>query len=136
MSVVVSVEDVGPCRKQLTIEVPQPAVEAETRRIVGEFRKRARIPGFRKGKVPAELVRQRYEREIDQEVVDRLVPRYWHQAEAESELDALLPPRVEQVDHDPGVSLRFTATVEVRPQIEIGELETDERNFPAAVSDS
>ena len=122
MSVVVSTEDVGPCRKQLTIEVPEPAVEAETRRIVGEFKRRARLPGFRKGKVPMELVRQRYEREIDQEVVDRLVPRYWRQAEAEGELDILMPPRVEQVDHDPGVSLKFTATVEVRPQIELGEL--------------
>jgi trigger factor len=122
MSVVVSIENVGPCRKQLQIEVPAPAVEAETRRIVDEYRRQARLPGFRKGKVPAELVRQRYEREIDQEVVDRLVPRYWHQAEAEGELDALTPPRVEQVDHEPGASLRFTATVEVRPLIEIGEL--------------
>ena len=116
MSVVVSSEEVGPCRKQLTIEVPQPAVEAETQRVVGEYRRRAKVPGFRKGKVPAQLVRQRYEREIDQEVVDRLIPRYWRQAEAEGELDALLPPRVESVDHDPGVSLKFTATVEVRPQ--------------------
>ncbi len=122
MSVVVSNEDAGPCKRRLTIEVPQPAVEAETRRIVGEFRHRARVPGFRKGKVPMELVRQRYEREIDQEVVDRLLPRYWRQAEAEGELDALLPPQVEQVDHDPGVSLKFTATVEVRPRIEIREL--------------
>ena len=130
MSVVVSTEDVGPCKKRLTIEVPQPAVEAETRRIVGEFRKRARIPGFRKGKVPAELVRQRYEREIDQEVVDRLVPRYWRQAEAEGELDILLPPQVEQVDHDPGARLSFTATVELRPRIEIGELDDIELPEP------
>lgn len=122
MSVVVSTEDVGPCRKRLTVEVPQPAVEAETRRIVGDFKRRAKVPGFRKGKVPMELVRQRYEREIDQEVVDRLVPRYWHQAEAEGELDLLMPPQIEQVDHDPGVSLKFTATVEVRPKIELGEL--------------
>ena len=130
MSVVVSTEDVGPCKRKLTIEVPQPAVEAETRRIVGEFKKRARIPGFRKGKVPAELVRQRYENEIDQEVVDRLVPRYWRQAEAEGELDILTPPRVEQVDHDPGVSLSFTATVEVRPRVEIGELDDIELPEP------
>ena len=131
MSVVVASEDAGPCKKRLTIEVPQPALEAETRRIAGEFRRRARVPGFRKGKVPMELVRQRYEREIDQEVVDRLLPRYWRQAEAEGELDALLPPRVEQVDHDPGVSLRFTATVEVRPRVELGELGGIELPDPA-----
>ena len=123
MSVVVSIEDVGPWRKQLSIKVPGPAVEAETRRVVDDYRRRARLPGFRKGKVPAELVRQRYEREIDREVVDRLVPRYWHQAEAEAELDVLAPPHVEQVDHQPGAGLTFSATVEVRPQIEIGELD-------------
>lgn len=130
MSVVVSTEDAGPCRKKLTIEVPQPALEAETRRVIGEFRRRARVPGFRQGKVPHELVRQRYEREIEQEVVDRLVPRYWHQAEAEGELDILLPPRVEEVNHDPGVSLSFTATVEVRPRIEIGALDDIELPEP------
>ena len=52
MSVVVSLQDVGPCRKQLTVEVPAPAVEAETQRVVAEFGNRARIPGFRQGKVP------------------------------------------------------------------------------------
>ena len=40
MSVVVSLQDVGPCRKQLTVEVPAPAVEAETQRVVQEFGKR------------------------------------------------------------------------------------------------
>ncbi len=128
MSVVVAIEDVGPCRKQLTVQVPAPAVEAETRRVVGEFRRRARMPGFRKGKVPAELVRQRYEREIDREVVDRLVPRYWRQAEAEGRLDVLMPPRIEGVDMQPGAGFTFTATVEVRPEIELGEL--DEFELP------
>ena len=45
MSVVVSLQDVGPCRKQLTVEVPAPAVEAETERVVQEYGKSVRIPG-------------------------------------------------------------------------------------------
>ena len=65
MSVVVSVEDVGPCRKQLKVEVPAPAVEAETERVVREYGQRVRIPGFRKGKVPAELVRRRFQKDIE-----------------------------------------------------------------------
>jgi len=120
MSVVVSLQDVGPCRKQLTVEVPAPAVEAETQRVVAEFGNRARIPGFRQGKVPAKLVRQRFAKDIEREVVERLLPRYWHQAQAESSLEPLLPPEIDEVkDLVPGMPLTFTATVETRPQIEL-----------------
>jgi trigger factor len=120
MSVVVSVQDVGPCRKQLTVEVPAPAVEAETQRVVHDFGQRVKIPGFRKGKVPTELVRRRFQKDIEHEVVDRLLPRYWRQAQAESGLDPLLPPEVDDVaDLAPGSPFTFVATVEVRPQIEL-----------------
>jgi trigger factor len=120
MSVVVSLEDVGPCRKQLTVEVPAPAVEAEEQRVVKEYGSRARIPGFRAGKVPAKLVRQRFAQEIERELVERLLPRYWRQAQAEASLDPLLPPEVDEVkERQPGEPLTFVATVETRPQIDL-----------------
>jgi trigger factor len=121
MSVILSVEDVGPCRKQLKIEVPAPAVAAETERVIGEFRKRAKLPGFRPGKVPGNIVRQRFKKEIEQEVVERLVPRYWHQAEAEQKLDPLLAPELQDVDLTLGEAMTFTAVVETRPEIDLGE---------------
>lgn len=120
MSVVVSLQDVGPCRKQLTVEVPAPAVEAEEQRVVKEYGARARIPGFRAGKVPAKLVRQRFAEEIEREVVERLLPRYWRQAQAEASIDPLMPPEVDEVkERQPGEPLTFVATVETRPQIEL-----------------
>src|SRR5215208_6094493 len=120
MSVVVSVQDVGPCRKQLTVEVPAPAVEAETERVVSEYGRRVRIPGFRQGKVPRHLILRRFQKDIEHEVVERLLPRYWKQAEAESSLDPLLPPEVERVDDlVPGSPRTFVASVETRPQIEL-----------------
>ncbi|MGH9361988.1 MAG: trigger factor, partial [Thermoanaerobaculia bacterium] len=123
MSVVVSVEDVGPCRKQLKIAVPAPAVEAETERVIQDFGRRVKIPGFRKGKVPAELVRRRYQKDIEHEVVERLLPRYWRQAQAESDIDPLLPPEVDEVEElRPGQDLTFVATVETRPRIELHSL--------------
>lgn len=126
MSVVVSVQDVGPCRKQLTIAVPAPAVEAETERVVQEYGRKVRLPGFRKGKVPSELVRRRFQRDIEHEVVDRLLPRYWRQAQAESEIDPLLPPEVQEVEElRPGEALTFVATVETRPHIELHDLDFD-----------
>src|SRR5690349_684029 len=120
MSVVVSLQDVGPCRKQLTVEVPAPAVEAETQRVVQEYGRSVRIPGFRKGKVPIELVRRRYAKDIEREVVERLLPRYWRQAQAEASLDPLMPPEVEEVkERQPGEPLTFVAVVETRPQIDL-----------------
>lgn len=123
MSVVVSLQDVGPCRKQLTVEVPAPAVEAETQRVVQEYGRRAKIPGFRQGKVPAHVVRQRFAKDIEQEVIERLLPRYWRQAQAESSIDPLLPPELaEDPVLRPGEPFTFTALVETRPQIELRNL--------------
>lgn len=123
MSVVLSVEESGPCQRQVKVEVPAPAVEAELDRVAREFRQRARMPGFRKGKVPLELVRKMYGEEIEKEVLERLLPRYWRQAEAEARLEALLPPRVEQVDLEAGEPLTFVAVVETRPEIALGDLD-------------
>jgi len=120
MSVVLSVEEVGPCRKQLKIEVPAPAVEAESNRVVSEYAKKARIPGFRKGKAPAAVVRRQFKDEIRQELLDRLVPRYWRQAAAEKSIEPLGQPAVESIEEIlAGAPLVFTAVVEVRPEIEL-----------------
>lgn len=125
MSVVLSLEDVGPCRKQIKVEVPAPAVEAETLRVVREYGQKVRLPGFRQGKVPTELVRRRFAEEIEQEVKERLLPRYWRQAQAEKSLEPLLPPEVDEVtDLKPGEPLTFTATVEVRPTFTLGDTQS------------
>ena len=124
MSVVLSLQDVGPCRKQLKVEVPAPAVEAETQRVVRDYGQKVRLPGFRQGKVPSELVRRRFAKEIDQEVKERLLPRYWKQAQAESSIEPLLPPEVDEVSEiQPGEPLTFTATVETRPEIVLRDLD-------------
>lgn len=120
MSVVVSQRDVGPCRKQLTIEVPAPAVEAETQRVIEDIGARAKIPGFRKGKIPKEILRRRFAKDIEDQVKERLLPRYWRQAQAESSIEPLLPPEVEEIaELLPGSPLTFVATVETRPEIEL-----------------
>ncbi len=119
MSVVLNVEEIGPCRKELKIEIPAPAVEAETARVVGEFGRKANLPGFRKGKVPQNLVKRHFGDQIQREVVERLVPRYFRQAAAEKGIDPLLPPEVEMAKVETGAGMTFTARVEVRPEIEL-----------------
>lgn len=124
MSIILSVEDTGPCRKRLEVQVPAPDVESAIREVVRELGHRASLPGFRKGKVPASVVRQRFRDDIRQEVVERLVPRYWGLAREEGGFDPLAPPKVEEVGElTEGEPLTFSATVEVRPQIELGDLD-------------
>lgn len=122
MSVILSNTEVGPCRRELKIEVPAPAVEAEAQRVLGDLRQRVTVPGFRKGKVPPEVIKRRYREDIDREVVERLLPRYWRQAEAEAGFEPLIAPKVSNVDHAPAGPLTFVATVEVRPVIELRNL--------------
>ena len=119
MNVVTSFEESGPCRKKLTIEIPAEDVDAEMNRAVGRFRKSVSMPGFRRGKVPASVVKKRFGEEIRQEVIDRLVPRFWQQAQAEKEIDPLLPPRFEELELEPGKPMTVVALVETRPEIEI-----------------
>jgi trigger factor len=125
MSVVVSNESTGPCQREIKIEVPAPAVEAETSRVTAEYRKKARVRGFRPGKAPASMVRDQFRQEIDQEVVERLVPRYWRQAEAESGIEPMTQPELKGVEPPKlaGQPLTFTAVVETRPEITLGNIE-------------
>ncbi len=132
MSVVTSIEDTGPCSKKLTIEVPAEAVEAEMGRVVGKFRKGLNLPGFRRGKVPVSMVHQRFQEEIRQEVLDRLLPRYWHQAQAEKDLDPMLPPKVEEVELEPGKPMTVVASVDTRPEVRL----KDYNNFDLPAEDT
>ena len=72
--------------------------------------------------MPRAVVSKRFEGELQQELLERLVPRYWKQAQGETDLDPLLPPQVSAVELEEGQPLRFTASVEVRPEIEVGIL--------------
>ena len=106
MSVVVSVEDKGSCQKRVTVAIPAPAVDAELVRVTQEFRRRVNLPGFRKGKTPVEIVRKKFKEEIEQELLDRLLPRFWKQAEAEISIEPLLAPQVDDVEVKAGESVQ------------------------------
>ncbi|MCG8461370.1 MAG: hypothetical protein MI919_34225, partial [Holophagales bacterium] len=109
---------------KLTIEVPTPAVEAETGRVLQELRKHAHLPGFRKGKVPQKVIARRFRKEVRQELVERLLPRYWEQAKAEKSLDPLIPPSVEELELEEGQPMTIQVMGEVRPEIVLGDVES------------
>ena len=124
MSVVTAMEEAGPCRLKLTIEVPAPAVEAEYGRVLREYRKHIQLPGFRPGKVPERVVRKRFGEQLRSEVADRLMPRYWQQAQAEKSIDAMIQPTLENLELQEGEPMIMDLVVETRPEITLGDIET------------
>lgn len=109
------------CKHSMEITVPLDEVEAETERVVERIRQKARLPGFRPGKVPANLVRTRFASDIRQEVLEALVPKgLQKQIEAEN-LKVVGRPDVSGVHFHTGEPLRFKADFEVAPTIELKE---------------
>ena len=90
----VTSEESNACQRELNIEIPADVVKAETDNLVNRYQKLARIPGFRKGKVPATIVRQRFAEEIKGDVVDALVPRYFRDEAKKQNLAPVSQPRV------------------------------------------
>lgn len=106
-------------RREIQVEVPADVVASETDKVVQNLAKMARLPGFRRGKVPTSVVRSRFAEEIKSEVVDKLVPRYFQQETERQKLIPVSQPRVTDLHLHDGEPLRFKATFEVLPEIEV-----------------
>ena len=109
----------NPCERELSIEVPADVVKSETDNIVGRYQKLARVPGFRAGKVPASVVRQRFAKEIKDDVMEALLPRYLRQETGKQNLTPVSQPRVSDLHMEEGEPLRFKASFEVLPEFNI-----------------
>ena len=107
------------CQRELTVEVPADVVKTETDNLVTRYQKLARIPGFRKGKVPATIVRQRFAEDIKSEVVESLVPRYFREEARKQHLSPVSQPRVTDLHIAEGEPLRFKASFEILPEIKL-----------------
>ena len=106
-------------RREIAVEVPAQEVQRETEALIQKYQKLARLPGFRKGHVPASIIRQRFSEDIKTEVVEALVPRYFRQ---EAEKQGLVPvsqPRVTDLHIHDGEPLRFKASFEILPEIKV-----------------
>ena len=106
-------------RREIEVEVPFEEVSRETDTLIQKYQKLARIPGFRKGHVPASIIKQRFSQDIQNDVIDALVPRYFRK---ETERLGLMPvsqPRVTDLHAHQGEPLHFKATFEVMPEIKV-----------------
>jgi len=113
-----SARETGTWQKTLDVEVPAETVDAELDELARAIQKRAVLPGFRRGKVPLDAVRQNFAETIEREFFESILPRVTRQAMTEAQLDPVVPPMVRNVRFTPGQPLRFEAVVDVRPRID------------------
>ncbi|MBI2834722.1 MAG: trigger factor, partial [Acidobacteria bacterium] len=113
--------DVTDTRKNLVMEIPSAVVDREIERVTRDYSRAARIPGFRPGKVPAKLVRQRFREQILHDVARDLIPRAVDEALRERGVEPVDTPDIRDVIVEEGQPLKFTASFETVPPIEPGQ---------------
>lgn len=109
------------CKHSLDITVPVEDVEKETERVVADLQKKVRLPGFRPGKAPLGIVKSKFASEIQQDVLEALVPRFFHETAEKDGLQVVGRPNVVDVHFHAGEPIRFKAEFEVAPTFELGE---------------
>lgn len=128
--------DVNETRKNLVVEIDSTTVDAEIDKIARDYGKAARIPGFRPGKVPSKVVRQRFRDQILHDVAHGLIPRAVDEALRERGVEPVDTPDIKDVIVEEGQPLKFTATFETVPPIDPGDYATIRlRRGDAAVGD-
>src|SRR3982750_1231942 len=116
--------DVSATRKNLVVEIPSTIVDAEIDKVSKDYSKAAKIPGFRPGKVPAKIVRQRFRDQILHDVAHGLIPRAVDEALRERGVEPVDTPDIRDVIVEEGQPLKFTATFDTVPPIDPGEYGT------------
>ncbi len=117
----VTLESISPCKKRLKIEVPANRVQQTFDRITGEFQKEARIPGFRPGHAPKNLVTKKYQKDIEDETQRVLLPEALKEALAKHNLQSVTYPTLEDKSFQLGISFSFSAVVEIAPEVQLPE---------------
>jgi trigger factor len=106
-------------KREIQVEIPIEEVARETDSLIQKYQKVARIPGFRRGHIPASVIRQRFGQDIKNDVVDTLVPKYFRKEADKLGLMPVSQPRVTDLQMQDNEPLRFKASFEVMPEIKV-----------------
>jgi trigger factor len=116
--------DINDTRKNLRVEIPSAVVDAQIERIARNYSRQARVPGFRPGKAPARVIKQRYRDQILHDVANDLIPRAVDDALRERGVEAVDTPDIRDVTVEEGQALTFTASFDTVPSFEPGDYAT------------
>jgi len=125
-------------KREIQVEIPVEDVNRQTDSLIQKYQKVARIPGFRRGHVPASIIRQRFSEAIKTDMVEALIPRFFRQEAERLSLHPVSQPRVTDLHLHDGQPLRFTAAFEVLPEIKLEgykELRADKPEIAVSEAD-
>ena len=133
-----SVEDINTTKKRLRIEIPSDVIEKEIGNSLEKVRQKAKIPGFRPGRAPINLIERRFGKEVEAEVLDKIIPEYYSKALKEAELMPVTTPVFdEKIDFKRNNPINLSLTVEVMPKIENLSYENIKvEDIPVSVDDA
>lgn len=122
---IVTVEDSGPCKKKISIEIPEEKVKDATAEQYSELKKDAVLPGFRKGRAPMRLIEKRFGSDVTQQVKLKLLAEASEEALKDNEIDVLGDPDIdhENIELPESGPMKFEFEAEVRPEFDLPELE-------------
>ena len=113
--------DVNETLKNLKVEIPTDIVNEGIDRLARDYSKKARVPGFRPGKAPARVIKQRFKSEILHDLAHDLIPRAVDDALRERGMEAINAPDIRDVNLDENQPLTFSASFEILPPFETGD---------------
>jgi trigger factor len=113
------IENVTDVKKVIHFEIPWEDVDKHIKQAVRLISKSARIPGFRPGKAPETLIRNKYAQHIKDEVIQHVVPEAYKDAVSQNELEVISEPEISDVLYTEGSPFVFKVTVETKPKIEL-----------------
>jgi trigger factor len=125
--------EVSETQKHLTFEVPAEALSSEIQRVAQDYGRKARVPGFRQGKVPTTVIKQRYKDQILYDVANDMIPRLVDEALRERGLEPVSAPDIKDVVLEEGQPLKFLAEFETVPPIDPGDYTGISLSKPPAV---
>jgi len=115
----VTVEELSPSKRVLLIELPAERVTTAMEATLRDLSRKLQLPGFRRGKVPADLIQRRFQANLNEELLRELIPESYREALTQTDLRPVGQPKVEDVQLAAGAPLRFRAVVDVKPPIEV-----------------
>lgn len=116
-----STTEANTCLRKIAVEIPVEVVSKETKKIIREFSKVARIPGFRPGKAPAEMIRRRFWSDIRGEVLQNLLPESLETALKDKDYRPVARPEIIDLEFEPEKPVRYKASFEVLPEITLDD---------------
>ncbi|MDI6800972.1 MAG: trigger factor [Thermodesulfovibrionales bacterium] len=114
-----TLEDISPTRKRLKIEIPAEVVESEIQKALLNLQSKAKLPGFRPGKAPMAMIEKKFGKDVEAEVLERIIPESYLEAVKEADIKPVMQPIIEEpYEFQRNSPISMTLNVEVRPKVE------------------